>query len=72
MLGIILTPLGLFGGFYSIYYKFILNNDIFVRGALSMLLFIIGLHFLLFAMLFDMQATNGGAASEDVWAIKVD
>lgn len=59
MLGIFLTPLGLFGGFYSIYYKFILNNSVFIRGALSMLLFIIGLQFLLFAMLFDMQATNG-------------
>ncbi len=60
MLGILLTPIGLFGGLYSLYFKFVLNGSIFIRGALSMLLFIIGLQFLLFAMLFDMQNSNIG------------
>lgn len=63
ILGIILIPMSIFGGIYSIYYKFILGGAVFVRGALSMLLFIIGLHFLLFAMLFDMQNANQNASS---------
>jgi hypothetical protein len=39
-------PLVLFGG------------DLFVRGALSLLVFILGVQFLLFAMLFDMQVNE--------------
>ena len=58
MLGIILTPIGFFGGLYSIYYKFVIGGDLFVRGALSLLVFILGVQFLLFAMLFDMQVDH--------------
>lgn len=54
--GIILAPIGLFGGAYSLYFKFVLGGSIFVRGVLSLLLFIIGIQFLSFAMFFDMQA----------------
>lgn len=54
--GIILAPIGLLGGAYSLYFKFVLGGSIFVRGVLSLLLFIIGIQFLSFAMLFDMQA----------------
>ena len=57
-LGIILTPIGFFGGLYSLYYKFVLGGSLFVRGALSLLVFIVGIQFLFFAMLFDMQVTN--------------
>ncbi len=59
LFGAILCILGFFGGIYSLYYKFILGGSIFVRGVLSLLIFIIGLQFLLFAMLFDMQQENG-------------
>ena len=58
MLGIVLTPIGFFGGLFSIYYKFVIGGDLFVRGALSLLLFILGVQFLLFAMLFDMQVND--------------
>jgi hypothetical protein len=57
-LGIILTPLGFLGGLYSIYYKFVEGGPMFVRGVLSLLLFILGVQFLLFAMLFDMEVDN--------------
>lgn len=56
--GTIITPAGLIGGVYSLYYKFVLGNSLFVRGVLSALLFIIGIQFLFFAMLFDMQFEN--------------
>jgi hypothetical protein len=55
MFGIILTPLGLLGGLWSLYYKFVMGGDLFIRATLSLLVFIVGIQFLLFAMLFDMQ-----------------
>lgn len=58
ILGIILTPIGIFIGVYSLYFKFALNGSIFVRGVLSLMLFIIGIQFLSFAMLFDMQVST--------------
>jgi hypothetical protein len=63
MLGIILTPIGFFGGLFSLYYKFVIGGDLFVRGALSLLVFILGVQFLLFAMLFDMQVDNSESRS---------
>jgi len=58
LFGIALTPIGIFGGLYSLYYKFILNQSLFVRGVLSLLIFIIGLQFLFFAIFFDMQVDS--------------
>jgi len=57
-LGILLTLLGFLGGLYSIYYKFVEGGPMFVRGVLSLLVFILGVQFLLFAMLFDMEVDN--------------
>jgi len=57
ILGFMLVPIGILGGIYSVFYKFILGETLFVRGVLSLLVFIIGMQFLFFAMLFDMQAT---------------
>jgi glycosyltransferase involved in cell wall biosynthesis len=59
MLGFTLTPLGILGGLFSLYMKIILGDSLFIKGVLSLLLFIIGMQFLFFAMLFDMQASNG-------------
>ena len=55
LLGIVLTPISIGLGIYSLYYKFVLNGPLFMRGVLSFLLFIVGIQFLFFAMLFDMQ-----------------
>lgn len=56
--GIILTPIGLLGAAYSLYFKYVLSGSLFVRGVLSMLVFIIGIQFISFAMLFDMQVNS--------------
>ena len=64
MLGIVLTPIGFFGGLYALYCKFVKGEDLFITGALALLVFIIGLQFLLFAMLFDMQANERESRSE--------
>ena len=58
MLGIVLTPIGIFGGLFALYYKYVIGGPLFIRGVLSLLLFIIGVQFLLFAMLFDMQVND--------------
>jgi len=58
LFGIVFTSLGVFIGLHTLYYKFVLGGPLFVRGVLSMLLFMVGLQFLSFAMLFDMQMNN--------------
>jgi len=58
MLGIVLTPIGILGGLFALYYKYVIGGPLFVRGVLSLLVFIIGVQFLLFAMLFDMQVND--------------
>ena len=61
-LGAFITFMSILAGFYTLYYKFIQNGAIFVPAVVTLLLFSIGAQFLLFAMLFDMQAerNNGG------------
>jgi len=53
--GIILTFIGVFGGFYALYFKFVQGNPIFVPAITSLIVFALGAQFWLFAMLFDMQ-----------------
>jgi len=65
MFGIILTPLGFIGGLYALYHKYVMGGSLFVRGVLSLLLFILGLQFLLFAMLFDMEMDRGAKGGID-------
>jgi glycosyltransferase involved in cell wall biosynthesis len=54
-LGVVLVGLGLLGGLYSLYWRFIENNPIFVPVVVSLIVFVLGTQFWLFAMLFDMQ-----------------
>ncbi len=54
--GMILTPLGILGGLITLWEKFGMGTPVlFVHGILSLLVFTIGMMFLFFAMLFDMQ-----------------
>jgi glycosyltransferase involved in cell wall biosynthesis len=70
LFGFLLTPIGVLGAIFSLYNKFALGGDLFVRGVLSLLIFIIGIQFLSFAMFFDMQVDgssqnrNGGFYAE--------
>ena len=52
------TAFGTLGVLWSIYAKFALDDPLFVRASLSMLLFLIGSMFIMFAMLFDMQVNE--------------
>jgi len=60
--GAILSLLGVFGGLYSLHYKFIQGHPIFIPLVLSILVFGMGIQALFFAMFYDMQqekSTNG-------------
>ena len=57
--GAVLVLLGLLGGAITLWEKFVMGYALlFVHGVLSFLMFMIGMQFLLFAMIFDMQAEN--------------
>ncbi len=59
LFGFILSLLGIAGGLYSLYYKIILSGPIFEKVTLALITFIMGIQFILFAMVFDMQSENG-------------
>ncbi|AGB17438.1 glycosyl transferase [Halovivax ruber XH-70] len=52
------AALGVLGGLWSLYVKYANGDPLFVRASLSLLLFLIGSLFLMFAMLFDMQVNE--------------
>lgn len=58
LFGSILTLLGLLAGLFTIYYVLIEQGPLFIRGVLSLLIFAIGLQFLSFALLFDIQESR--------------
>lgn len=55
LLGMVVTLLGFLAGLFTLYYIFVLHGPLFIRGVLSTLIFAIGLQFLSFALLFDIQ-----------------
>lgn len=59
--GSLFTFLGFLFGVYALYFKFVLDNPIFVPAVVSVILFALGVQFILFAMLFDMQEENKGS-----------
>ncbi|SEU14518.1 glycosyltransferase family 2 protein [Natrinema hispanicum] len=58
LFGAAMAGLGIVGGLWSLYAKFVLGDPLFVRASASLLLFSIGSMFVMFAMLFDMQANE--------------
>ncbi len=60
--GAFISIMSVLAAFWTLYYKFIEGGAMFVPAVTTLLLFSIGAQFLLFAMLFDMQAerNNGG------------
>lgn len=57
--GTIFSVIGVIGGIVTLIEKFVFGyNILFVHGMLSLLMFTLGMMFLFFAMVFDMQAEN--------------
>lgn len=59
--GVFFTFLSFLFGLYALWFKFIMNNSIFVPAVVSVIVFGIGVQFLLSAMTFDMQEENKGS-----------
>jgi len=55
LFGLGLTILGLLAGLFTIYYVLIQHGPLFIRGVLSLLIFALGMQFVSFALLFDIQ-----------------
>ncbi|MFW6041286.1 MAG: glycosyltransferase family 2 protein [Thermoplasmatota archaeon] len=53
-----LAGLGVILAFWALYLWFFQNTPLFMRGTLSLLVFMMGSMFVMFAMLFDMQANK--------------
>ncbi len=57
--GAVLVPLGVIGGVVALWEKFVMGVPVlFMHGGISLLMFVFGMQFLFFAMLFDMQASS--------------
>lgn len=69
LVGAVLTPLGIFGGFVALWEKVVMGLPVlFVHGVLSLVVFAIGVQCLFFAMFFDMQAgslSDGGGSENE-------
>jgi glycosyltransferase involved in cell wall biosynthesis len=53
--GMVLTLLGAGAGLFTVYYVLIEHGPLFIRGVLSLLIFALGMQFLSFALMFDIQ-----------------
>jgi len=58
LFGLGLTILGFFAGLFTIYYVLIQHGPLFIRGVLSLLIFALGMQFVSFALLFDIQESR--------------
>jgi len=58
LFGFAMTLAGLIAGIYTIHFVLIQGGPLFIRGVLSLLIFALGLQFLSFALLFDIQESR--------------
>jgi len=68
--GFLLSLLGAAGGVYSFYHKVFEQGLFFVNGMLSLILFMIGLQFVLFGIIFDIQKRDRMTAHEILSRLK--
>jgi glycosyltransferase involved in cell wall biosynthesis len=55
LFGMALTLAGLFATLYTVYFVLVDHGPLFIRGVLSLLIFALGMQFLSFALMFDIQ-----------------
>ena len=58
LFGLAMTLVGFTAGLYTAYFVVIMGGPLFIRGVLSLLIFALGLQFLSFALLFDIQESR--------------
>lgn len=60
LFGVAFSAISVLMGIFSLHFKFIQHEAIFVPAVITLLMFGLGVQFLLFGMLFDMQAEKNG------------
>jgi glycosyltransferase involved in cell wall biosynthesis len=55
LFGFVLSFIGFLAGVFTVYYVLIQHGPLFIRGVLSLLIFALGMQFLSFALMFDIQ-----------------
>jgi glycosyltransferase involved in cell wall biosynthesis len=68
--GFFLSLVGMISVIYSVYAKLTFGTEIFIHGILSLLLLMIGLQFVLFGILFDIQNRERSSAYQIIQRIK--
>lgn len=58
LFGLGLTFTGLAAGLYTVYFVLVDHGPLFIRGVLSLLIFALGMQFLSFALMFDIQESR--------------
>ena len=58
LFGFTLTITGICSGLYTLYFVFIEHGPLFIRAVLSLLIFALGVQFLSFALMFDIQESR--------------
>jgi glycosyltransferase involved in cell wall biosynthesis len=64
LFGFGLTLAGLAAGAYTVYFVLIEQGPLFIRGVLSLLIFALGMQFLSFALMFDIQESRDISLSD--------
>jgi hypothetical protein len=64
LFGILLSLTGVLAGFFTFYYVFVQQGPLFIRGVLSLLIFALGMQFLSFALMFDIQENRSLSLSD--------
>ncbi len=60
LFGVAFSIISVMMGIFSLHFKLVQNEPIFVPAVITLLTFGLSVQFLLFAMLFDMQAEKNG------------
>jgi len=68
--GFLLSLVGIASLVYSVYAKLFFGSEFFIHGILSLMLCMIGLQFVLFAILFDIQNREKPSAYHILQRIK--
>jgi glycosyltransferase involved in cell wall biosynthesis len=64
LFGFGLTLAGLAAGVYTVYFVLVEQGPLFIRGVLSLLIFALGMQFLSFALMFDIQESRDISLSD--------
>lgn len=64
LFGTVMSITGILAGLYTVFFVLVQHGPLFIRGVLSILIFALGIQFLSFALLFDIQESRDISLTE--------